>query len=106
HHAPANAGSVAHSSVRIRHAEDALLHEVENFLVERRLEAIGYVAGQRFVQTHWLLTDARVERHRTLNRGLGGLGSAHNLHQRHNMRWIERMTDHTTLGSFAAGLDH
>src|ERR1700730_17244823 len=97
HYAPANAGSVAHGNIRIRHAEDPLLHEVEHFLVKRRLETIGHMARKRLVQTHRLLADTRVERHRALDRGFRGLGSAHNLHQGNDMRRVERVTHDTAL---------
>src|SRR3984893_19344936 len=90
HYAPANAGSVAHGNIRIRHAENPLLHEVEHFLVKRRLEAVGHMARKRFVQTHRLLANTRVERHRALDRGFRSLGSAHKLPQGDDMRGVAR----------------
>src|SRR6266851_2095715 len=46
HNAPAESRSPANRSVRIRNVEHALLNQVNDFTVERRLQPVGHVANR------------------------------------------------------------
>src|SRR5271168_1617296 len=57
HQAPTQPRPPAHGHVRIGDIQYALLDEVDDFTVERRLKAIGYVADDLFADMNRFLAD-------------------------------------------------
>src|ERR1700733_2338587 len=106
HYAPSRPWSVAHCHVCVGDAQHTFLNEVEHFLVERRLQPVGDMTGKCLVQTNWFFPNRRIKRHGLLDRFRRRLGSAHHFHQRNHVRRIERMSDHTPLGTLASGLNN
>src|SRR5580692_4413670 len=98
HHSPAQPGAVADGDVCIFDAEYALLDEIENLAVERRLQAVANMAGDSFSQADRLLADRSVERYRPFDDRIGRFCSAYHFDQRDHVRRIEGMTDHAALG--------
>src|SRR5258708_36036655 len=80
HHAPSWPRPVAHCHVGVGDAQYALLNEVEDFLVERRLQPVGDMAGKRLEQTNRLFPNRRIKRHSLLDRLGRRFGSAHHFH--------------------------
>ena len=106
HHAPAKPRSIADGRISVLDAQHALLDEVEHLAIERRLQAVRDMAGKLLLQVNRLLADRRVERHRRLDRFGRGLRSADHLHERNDVRRVERMPDEDALGVLALRLHH
>ncbi len=106
HRAPAKPRPVGDRNVGISHAQHALLNEIENFLVERRLQSIRRVPRNAFVKPYRLLAHRRVERHRALDRRFRRFGAANDLDQRNDVRRIERMPDDAALWMLAIRLHY
>src|SRR3984957_6917620 len=105
HHAPSRPRPVAHCHVGVGDTEYALLNEVEDFLVERRLQPVGDMTGERLKQTNRLFPNRGIKRHGLLDRLGRRFGSAHHFHERNDVRRIERMSDHAAFWTLARGLD-
>src|SRR5277367_3479172 len=80
HHAPSRPRPVAHCHVGVGDAQYALLNEVEDFLVERRLQPVGDMTGKRLEQTNRLFPNRRIKRHGLLDRLGRRFGSAYHFH--------------------------
>ena len=98
HDAPAQPRTPAQSLVDIGDADDVVGDEVIDFPRQRRLQAIGDMAGDFLAQTDGLLSEPGVEFRRALDRRLRSLGAADDLDQRNQMRRIEGMADDAALG--------
>src|SRR5215475_1017092 len=92
HHSPAQAGTVAHGIIGIANTQHAILNEIHNLFIERRLETIANVTRKFLVQLNRLLADGGVERDRLLNRFRRRLRSPDDFDQRNEVWRIERMT--------------
>src|ERR1700688_732616 len=79
HDAPAKPRSPAQRLVDVRDADDVLGDEVIDFARQRRLQAIGDMAGDFLAQPDGLLSEPRVEFRRAQNGGLRSLPAADNL---------------------------
>ena len=86
----------------VRSADDPLGNEVVNLPRERRLQAIGHVPRHFLAQPDGLLPQPRVEFRGAVNGRFRGLRAADDLHQRDQVRRIERMADDAALGVQAA----
>jgi hypothetical protein len=73
HDSPPQARPPAQCRIDVGDAEDTLADEVVNLAHYRRLQAIGNVAGQLFVEADGALADRGVELRRTLDRVFRGL---------------------------------
>src|SRR5277367_275273 len=80
HHAPSRPRPVAHCHIGVGDAQYTLLNEVEDFLVERRLQPVGDMTGKRLEQTNRLFPNRRIKRHGLLDRLGRRFGSAHHFH--------------------------
>src|SRR3954447_1026689 len=105
HDAPAESRPPTHGIVRVADTQHALLDEIQDLFVESHLEPVRNVAGDFLVEADGLLSDGFVERDRLFDRRGCGLGAAHHLNQRNDVRWIERVADQATLRALHAGLN-
>ncbi len=98
HQRPAQAGAFADGGIDIGDGGDTLGDQMHRLAPQRRLQAVGEVAGDFLADLDRVLADGPVERHRRGD-GLGaGLGTAHHLDQRDQMRRVEGVADHHAPG--------
>ena len=79
-------------------ADDVVGDKVIDLARQRRLQAIGDMAGDFLAQTDGLLAQARVEFRGAPNGRFRGLRAADDLDERNQVRRIERMADDAALG--------
>src|ERR1700722_20849187 len=102
HEPPTQARPPAQRSVDIRRADYAFGNEVVDFPGNGGLQTIGDVARHLLTHSNRPPSNALVEFRDALNCLFGGLGAAHDFHQRDEMRRIEWMSDDATLGMRSA----
>src|SRR5215471_14973059 len=98
HHAPSRPRPEANCGIRVLDAQHALLNEVEDFLVERRLQPVRDMARKRLEQANRLFPDRRIKCDGLFNRLERRPRSADHFHQRNYMWRVEWMSDHAPLG--------
>src|ERR1700728_3319661 len=105
HHTPPKPRPIAHCNVCILHTDDALLDEIEDLFVERRLEPVPDMTWESLAQPDRLLADRRVERHGSFDHRLGGFRTAYYFNQGNDVRGIKRMAYYAALRMLAARLN-
>src|SRR5262245_66616761 len=93
HDAPAKSRSVGYGDVGIGHAEDALLNEKQDLLVEGSLQTVGRMARKGLVQSDRLLADRRVERQGASDDCLRRLRTTDHFDERDDVGRIEGVAD-------------
>jgi len=79
--------------VELVEGDDTFGDEVDAFLEDRRLQAVRDEPGDLFPELQRHLADTVVEIHRSGGQLPGGQRRRNHLHQRHQVRRVERMTD-------------
>src|ERR1700723_657173 len=105
HHTPSKPWPIARGDVCILHTDDALLDEIEDLSVERRLKPVPNMARESLAQPDRLLADRRIERHGSFDHRLGRLRPAYYFNQGHKMGGIKGMPYHAALGMLTARLN-
>src|SRR6267378_5567073 len=80
HHSPAWSRSITNSNVRVLDAQDIVLNQIHDLLVERGLQSVSDVTGKFLFQMDRFLPNRGVKRDRLLNRFRRSLRAADNFH--------------------------
>src|SRR5262252_3531489 len=103
HDSPAQAGAPARGGVDVSDADNAFGNKMIDLPRQSGLEAVGDVARHLLVEADGALAETGIELGCAPKGVFRGLGAANDFDQWHQVRRIEGMADHATLGVGRAG---
>ena len=103
HQRPAQPRTIGDRGVRVGDRDDAFDDEMDCLAPQCHLQPVGDVAAHFLFDMDRVLADLAIESHRLSHRVRRRLRAADHLHQRNEMRRVERMADHAALGMLALG---
>src|SRR5689334_18024033 len=98
HYSPTQSGSPANGRVRVGDIQYALLDEVNDLTVQRRLQAVGHVPDNLFADVNRFLANRLVKGDCTSDRFRRCFFARDYFNERHDMGRIEGMADDATFG--------
>ena len=102
HDSPAQSGPPRNGSIGVADAHHAFRNEMYDFAIQRRLQAVGDMAGHLFVKADRPFSQSAIELGHALNRLLRRFGAPDNFDKGDQVRRVERVANDTAVGMIRA----